>query len=190
MIANDLSVLRQSRLLAKNVEVYLPSDAEEEAWFSVDQLPLAAEHIARWRRWFPWLTGSLVVTGLLILVGAPVILTLLFAAIGLGREVFLAVNVLEWMVPANWFALTRWEKLRLRVIWLTSALALEVIALGVIALAFYFFFVSNEPLSWRHFAFTAVYGSAALPSGIGCYRLLRKALRSVPPSEASAERPI
>ena len=190
MVINDLSELRQSRILFRNLDVYPPTEEDPVQWFDVKYEPLAAEHIARWRRWFPWLLGILAAMALAAVAGLPAFVFIGLLIVGFGRELFLAVNVLEWLVPANWMGLSAAERLRLRLCLLVSALATGVISLGIVGVVYYLFFVSDERLSWRQFAFAAVYGMVVWPCGRAFVRFARKAFRRVPPDERPAERPV
>jgi hypothetical protein len=190
MVFHDLSELRQARMLVRHLDAYGEIGQDPEAWLDVKYEPLASEHIARWRRWFPWLLGILAVMVLAALLGAPRFVLIILAVIAFGREFFLAVNVIEWLVPANWSELTTSEQLRLRLNYLTFGLAMATIASGVVAIAIYLFFISDETLSWRHFAFAGFYGLLVWPCGRAAIRLLHQAVRRRPAEDRPAERPV
>lgn len=190
MVINDLSALRQARMLARNLEVFPPTPEDPVAWFDVKFEALAAEHMRRWRRWFPWLLGLLAIALVAALVDAPLSVVVALGLIGLGRETFLAVNVLEWLVPANWSHLSLAERLRLRLCLLFVAVITGAIAAGVLAFIYYLFFIRAEPLRWNVFAFTGVYGMLAWPCGAASIRCFRRVFRRIPPDERPSERPV
>jgi hypothetical protein len=192
MIVVDLSRLRQARILAKNLEVFLPTAEDPELWFDVKYAPLGMEYVARWRRWFPWAAAMLVMAMVAALVHTPwsYALAISLALIALTPEALLAVNVLRWLVPAVWQTLTIAEQIRLRICLLLMSVVMGAISAGVLGVIYLLFFVSAEPLSWRPFAFTAFYGTLVWPCGAACIRFFRRAVRRVPPEDRKSERAV
>lgn len=175
-------------MLVRNLDVFPPAARDEGRWLSVNFQPLAAEHISRWRRWFPWLLVIIVVIVLAASAGAPPVLIAALVAIGFGREFYLAVNVVEWLVPSNWPGLSQAERLRIRICLLAMATISGAIALGVVGIVYFLFFESDQPVKWNQLAFLGTYGLLAWPAGRASVKFARKALRRVPPEERLAER--
>lgn len=192
MIANDLAKLRQARSLVRNLELYPATEEDPISWADVKHHPLATEYVERWRRWFPWLLstlGAIVIAALARQPWSPYIIGLL-ATVGLGREFYLAVNVVQRWVPSVWHELTGVERLRLRFCLLAMVLASGAVALGIVGLAYFFLVIDDQPLSWRHIAFFAAYGIFALVGAVHCVRYCRQLLRPVPPEERPSEREV
>jgi len=189
MAVLDLSRLRQQRLLARNLEVFPPASDGDVPWVNVGQQPIADENVVRWRRWSRWFAGILALSVALAVFRVPLGVVLIPAVIALTAEAFLIVNVLEWLVPANWRKLTRWEQWRLRA-WLAAMTVLNASIVFAIAALVVYLFAFNRPIRWNLFAFTLFFGSFAVRCAMLCYRYFGQLRRAVPAHDETSERPV
>ena len=189
LVVNDFIELRQERMLMRHLDVYGAGPDDPDLWVAVQYRPLAQEHLQPWRRWYRWLVASLGLVAAGGLLGAPVTIVAIVAAIALGREVFLAANVMEWLTPGDWPALTPAERMRLRACLLLMGLTGALIAL-LVASILVWMFVFVRPIRWNVFAFAACYGVFGFVAAVRGMHLLKQALRTLPPDERKAERPV
>jgi hypothetical protein len=189
MVVLDLSRLRQERILVRNLEVFPPQAHGEAPWVNVDQRPIADEYVTRWRRWSRWLAGLVAFAAVIAVLGVPLGVVLIPAVIGLAREAFLAVNVLEWLTPANWQQLNRFEQWRLRACLAAMTVVNASIALAILAIVVYLF-VFIRPLQWNYFAFSLLTGMLAIACARRSYRYFGRLRQAAPANEEASERPV
>ena len=189
MVVLDLSRLRQQTILARNLEVFAPESDCEAPWVNIDHQPVADEYVARWRRWSRWLAGLVALATVLAVLGVPLGVVSIPALIALTTEAFFVVNVLEWLVPASWRKLSRWEQWRLRA-WLAGMTVLNAsIALAIAAIVVCLFGF-DRPLRWNHFAFALLFGTLAVRCAGRCYKNFEQLKRAVPVDDETSERPV